>query len=81
MAEARTKGLGTRKINGKAWMQIDEPVRARLNRYKLLLGIADNGITDQTAAITALLDKVGAPGADETVRIIAVESTQQAVQP
>lgn len=80
MAEGRTKGLGTKKLNGKAWMQIDEGVRARLNRYKLLLGIADNGVTDQTATIVALLDKAGAPGADESVRIIAVESAQ-AVQP
>ncbi len=68
---------GTKKTPGKVWMFVDEPVRKRLNRYKQILDITDTGVTDQNATLTALLDKVGAPGVDEPVQIV----TSEAVQP
>jgi len=45
----------------KAWILVSRSVRHRLNSYKTALGIADDSVLDQSEAITALLDKVGAP--------------------
>lgn len=53
--------MGTKKENGMAWVKVDERVRHRLNLYKIMLGITNPNITDQSAAIAALLDNAGAP--------------------
>lgn len=45
----------------KAWIYTDKTVRARLNLYKTMVGIADDSIMNQSAAINALLDNAGVP--------------------
>ena len=45
----------------KGWIYTDKAVRARLNIYKAMIGVADDSIMDQTATITALLDNAGVP--------------------
>jgi hypothetical protein len=53
----------------KAWILVSRSVRHRLNLYKTALGIADDSVLDQSEAITALLDKVGAPAITAAERI------------
>lgn len=68
----------TRKSDkDKAWILVSRSVRHRLNLYKTTLGIADDSVLDQSEAITALLDKAGAPAVATAERIAKPEAVAQ----
>ena len=65
------KPFGPNNINDKrAWIYVTARTRARLNMYKAIAGIVDDGILDQDAALQSLLDKAGAPTLETGARII-----------
>ena len=61
----------------KAWIYTNKAVRARLNLYKMMVGISDDSVLNQSAAITALLDNAGVPAPGVQFAGASVEACHQ----